>query len=62
MLDKPVDEIVYDANGKQVYSNENVSMINNKLQIDLSNQSNGMYFIKVSAPGYNASKAFSIQK
>ncbi len=53
---------IFDANGKVVYTGSNIDAVNNKIQIDLSTQSAGMYFIKVVSDDFSASKAFSIQK
>ncbi len=54
--------IVYDANGKVVYSNNEVNPVNNKMTIDLSNAASGMYFVKVVTDNFTAAKSFSIQK
>jgi PKD repeat protein len=54
--------MIYDANGKVVYAGTNISAIDNKVQIDLSTQASGMYFIKVVTDNYSSSKSFSIQK
>ncbi len=54
--------MVFDANGKVVYSNTILNPSNNKMQIDLSNMAVGMYFIKVVTDNFSGSKTFSILK
>jgi hypothetical protein len=54
--------IIYDANGKVVYTGNNDDSIDNKMQIDLRNQASGLYFMKVITDGYTTAKSFSIQK
>jgi hypothetical protein len=54
--------MIYDANGKLVYSGSYSKTIGDKIQIDLSDKADGVYFIKVVAENYSGSKAFSIQK
>ena len=54
--------MVFDANGKVVYQGNNVNPINNKIQLDLSNNAAGIYFIKLVTDKYSISKSFSIQK
>ena len=54
--------VIFDANGKMVYSNNIINMTQNKVQIDLSNEASGMYFIKVITNNATSSKSFSIQK
>jgi hypothetical protein len=59
---KDASVIIYDANGKVVYNNIVKDPFNNKLQIDLSNQAGGMYFIKVVTENYSSSKSFVIER
>lgn len=54
--------MIYDANGKIVYHNSSVNAVNSKMQIDLSSEAAGMYFIKVVTDSFTASKTFSIRK
>ncbi len=53
---------IFDVNGKLVYSNDQLNPDDEKIQIDLSNEASGLYFIKVMADGMTASKTFAIQK
>jgi PKD repeat protein len=52
---------IFDANGKLVYLKEGVNT-SAVLDIDLSNQANGMYFIRVNSQNYTSSKTFTIQR
>ncbi len=54
--------VIYDANGKVVYNNSSVTPLNHNLQVDLSNEAAGMYFIKVVTNNSSTSKSFTIQK
>jgi hypothetical protein len=54
--------MVFDANGKLVYSDDIANALNNKIQLDLSNEAPGMYFVKVVSENYSATKAITIQK
>lgn len=54
--------VIYDANGKVVYSNSSVTPLNHNLQVDLNNETAGMYFIKVVTNNSSVSKSFTIQK
>jgi PKD repeat protein len=53
---------VYNANGKLVYRKENIETDQNHLQLDLSDNADGVYYIKIDASGFSASRAFTIQK
>lgn len=63
LSDSKVAEItVFDANGKVVYYINEINKMQKLMQIDLSNEASGMYFIKVVTDKNSASKAVSIQK
>ena len=57
-----INIVIFDANGKVVYTNNSDINMNNKLQIDLSKEAQGVYFIKVVTNNFTSSKTFSIQK
>jgi hypothetical protein len=52
---------IYDGNGKQVYLNSDAGSTK-LVEIDLSNQPNGIYYVQVNGKDFSASRAFSIQK
>ena len=54
--------IIYDANGKVVFNSNDVSIVNNKMQLDLSKESAGLYFIKVITNSEIKTRSFTIQK
>jgi PKD repeat protein len=52
---------IYDSNGRQVYVNNSIGSMK-LLQLDLSDQPDGIYYVQVNGKDFSASKAFSIQK
>ena len=54
--------MVFDANGKVVYTNMNVNPLSNKVTVDMSKEAAGMYFVKVVTNTTSVSKSFTIQK
>jgi PKD repeat protein len=58
-----INIVIFDANGKQVYSNIDMKPIDNyKMQIDLSKEAPGMYFVKVLTDKVSMTRSFAIQK
>jgi hypothetical protein len=54
--------LIFDANGKQIYSGEYLNANTKKIQIDLSDHDSGLYFIKVITQDGVASKVFLMEK
>ena len=53
---QPTSINVYDLTGKVVYTNQQISIVNNQTTIDLSAVSNGIYFLKMNVEGQNIVK------
>jgi hypothetical protein len=59
----PVNLIMLDAYGKEVYRNENVSIQEYKsLSIDLNGISDGIYLLNIKGNGINMIRKIMIQK
>ncbi len=54
--------LIFDANGKEIYTRYDLNPLNNKVLIDLSNEAAGIYFVKLVTDKFTSSKSFSIQK
>lgn len=60
--DTELNVFVYNVLGEKILQSENKNLLRNKLELDLNNYSNGIYYIVFEANGYTTSRRVSISR